>query len=391
MAHCDEYIELISAAIDGALSPAETEKLNAHLTQCPECEALYKELTALHTALGDLPPVEVPADLTERIMAAVAAEQVLPFAPAEKKHSSRHWQKWLASAAVLAVVLMGTWTWKPWANHVKDQPLPPAQETQKAPAPSEAVMPESGSEVSVAATLNDIPEGAGAASEKPSSLPVASGSGDTRAKTTENRPTTASISEDTKSPGEASEEIPAPANAIAPQMASMDQMAADPLPNEALEPEQNGNDQETSAQMPVLFSVSPTVSNELPTSPLPEETHPPMLRSFQSPLPSETPVEEAVQPLTPEEALELVIDHIFAYSAPEDLSWEISEEETEETFSCCVSWSEGDDRRSMTLRYNGENEQEPNAYCFACAQEGSSPVLYMVQKADGSISAMCLD
>ena len=57
MAHCDEYVDLISAAIDGALSPVEQEKLDSHLASCPECRALYEELTALHAALSGLPPM----------------------------------------------------------------------------------------------------------------------------------------------------------------------------------------------------------------------------------------------------------------------------------------------------------------------------------------------
>lgn len=118
MAHCDEYLELISASLDGALSLAQQEKLNAHLASCAECQKLYDDLSALHAALMDLPPVEVPAGLKDRIMDAVAAEaentKVLPFAP---KKASRHWQRWLASAAVLAVVVMGTWSWKPWEVH----------------------------------------------------------------------------------------------------------------------------------------------------------------------------------------------------------------------------------------------------------------------------------
>lgn len=139
MAHCDEYLELISAAIDGALSPAEREKLDAHLADCPECRALYEELAAVHAALLDLPPVEVPADLTERIMAAVAAEQVLPF---EKKKAPIRWQKWLASAAVLAVVLAGTWSWRSWEhNTAKDL-------KSGSPAPA-AAMQESTTDVGV--------------------------------------------------------------------------------------------------------------------------------------------------------------------------------------------------------------------------------------------------
>ena len=85
MAYCDEFIELISASLDGALSPVQQEKLDAHLAQCPECRALLEELTSLHTAFSDLPPVAFPENLHERIMKAVAAEQVLPFAPPEKK------------------------------------------------------------------------------------------------------------------------------------------------------------------------------------------------------------------------------------------------------------------------------------------------------------------
>lgn len=117
MAHCDEYLELISASLDGALSPEEQEALTAHLASCPECQRLFDDLLSLRAALRDLPPVEVPAGLKDRVMDAVAAEaektKVVPFAP---KRAPRHWQRWLASAAALALVVMGTWSWKPWES-----------------------------------------------------------------------------------------------------------------------------------------------------------------------------------------------------------------------------------------------------------------------------------
>lgn len=128
MAYCEEYVEFISAAIDGALSPAEQEKLSAHLASCPECQKLYDDLSALHAATAELPPVEVPAGLKGRIMDAVAAEaeeaKALPFAP---KKSPIRWQRWLASAAVLALVVLGTWSWKPWESH-SSADLPQAAE-----------------------------------------------------------------------------------------------------------------------------------------------------------------------------------------------------------------------------------------------------------------------
>lgn len=111
MAHCDESIELISAALDGALSPEEQVRLEAHLAQCPACKALYEDLNLIHQNLLDLPPVEVPQGLTERIMDAVAAEaaqsKVVPL-PQPRK-SAFPWQRWAATAAAVAVVILGGW------------------------------------------------------------------------------------------------------------------------------------------------------------------------------------------------------------------------------------------------------------------------------------------
>lgn len=131
MAHCEEYTELISAALDGALSPDEQEKLDTHLASCPDCAALFKDLSALHTALEDLPAVEPPPELKARILEQVAREQILPFSPPKKEGLSRHSQRWMATAAVLVLVVFGTWSWKPWErNHVAQQPAPAAESTR---------------------------------------------------------------------------------------------------------------------------------------------------------------------------------------------------------------------------------------------------------------------
>ncbi|MDE6107514.1 MAG: zf-HC2 domain-containing protein [Oscillospiraceae bacterium] len=118
MAHHDEYVELISAAIDGALSPDEQTRLEEHLAACPDCKALYDDLKAVHQALLDLPPAEVPAGLTERIMEAVAADNVTPL-PRPKK-SAFQWKKTVAAAAVLALVLAGVGTMNGSLNAVKN-------------------------------------------------------------------------------------------------------------------------------------------------------------------------------------------------------------------------------------------------------------------------------
>jgi len=103
---CDEYLELISAAVDGALSPAEEERLTAHLVDCPECRELLSDLQVLHARLSQLPAVEVPEGLTERILAAVEKDNVTPL-PVKKP--GFRWKRWASTAAVLALVLVGGW------------------------------------------------------------------------------------------------------------------------------------------------------------------------------------------------------------------------------------------------------------------------------------------
>ena len=101
MPRCEDYIEHISAAIDGELSPQETARLEEHLAHCPACQALMGDLAALHTQLGALPPVEVPKNLKEDILAAVHDSKVTPL-PTKKNF---YYKKWMASAAALAGIL----------------------------------------------------------------------------------------------------------------------------------------------------------------------------------------------------------------------------------------------------------------------------------------------
>lgn len=118
MAHCDEYVELLSAAIDGALSPEEQARLEEHLNACPACKALYDDLNRVHQALLELPPVEVPAGLTDRILEAVAADNIASL-PKPKKSAFR-WTRTVAAAAVFALILLGAGTLRGQLNATKD-------------------------------------------------------------------------------------------------------------------------------------------------------------------------------------------------------------------------------------------------------------------------------
>lgn len=265
MAHCDEYIDLISAAIDGALSPVEQEKLDSHLASCPECRALYEELTALHAALSGLPPVEVPADLTEHIMDAVAAEQVLPFAPTQAQKSPvRRW-RWLTSAAVLALVLAGTWGLRPWENTARDAKPEgaPSSILQNIPASDES-LPEASQAVpeNAAGTMTLSGDAADQSSADPASKAYESGG----------LLTAPGDGEKWKSPsnGNISEAVVEP-DAAAPPTARM-------MPSAAA--------RDDGGQTPVLFSAMPAVAPQETPPPeedkTPAETEPPTVRSFMT-------------------------------------------------------------------------------------------------------------
>ncbi len=53
--------ELLSAHLDGELSPAERDRVAEHLEECDRCRDELEELAAARAAVRSLPLVEVPA------------------------------------------------------------------------------------------------------------------------------------------------------------------------------------------------------------------------------------------------------------------------------------------------------------------------------------------
>ena len=105
MTDCDRALELISAGLDGVLTPEEKDWLEKHLEHCPACRALDADLASLHQLLPTLAP-EPPAELKERIMDAVRAAKTVPF-PAREQKKPRRWKAWVSVAAVAALVFLG--------------------------------------------------------------------------------------------------------------------------------------------------------------------------------------------------------------------------------------------------------------------------------------------
>ncbi len=99
MKPCKDYLELISARVDGALTPDEARRLGEHLASCEACRRELAGQEILWERMASLPEAQVPEGLAERT-----------FARATKR---RHMPRWAwgvsatAAAAVLIAVLVG--------------------------------------------------------------------------------------------------------------------------------------------------------------------------------------------------------------------------------------------------------------------------------------------
>lgn len=117
--NCEAYWELISAAVDGALTEDERVRLEAHLARCPECKRMYDQMMTMTDGLSGL---ETPAGgFVDSVMAAVAqTEQEIPFTAleanrdihAQGKAQLRAWWKPIRGALALVaccLVVVGVW------------------------------------------------------------------------------------------------------------------------------------------------------------------------------------------------------------------------------------------------------------------------------------------
>lgn len=95
---CKPYLDLISARLDGALTPEQAEQLNAHIQGCPACRAIAKDLECMHSALSGC-QVPAPAQLSEQVMTQIRAE----------KRSRRRFVRQLTGLAACLVLCVTAW------------------------------------------------------------------------------------------------------------------------------------------------------------------------------------------------------------------------------------------------------------------------------------------
>jgi anti-sigma-K factor RskA len=132
---CSDVAEMAASYVLGALSPAESDAVRGHLTECPEVHAEIAELHSVIPALFQaVDPVAAPPGLRDRIRAAAAADIEVrdaapsrPSAPAtatvapprDGREAGRGWDLgtllrrpiWapVAAAALVLAIALGAW------------------------------------------------------------------------------------------------------------------------------------------------------------------------------------------------------------------------------------------------------------------------------------------
>lgn len=97
---CKKYSELISAYVDGMLSPQEQEKLMAHLKVCETCSEEMSALKQMKALLEQIEEPELPNEFHEELMKRIKQEEKSTTVHAFK------W-KWQYSGALVATLMVG--------------------------------------------------------------------------------------------------------------------------------------------------------------------------------------------------------------------------------------------------------------------------------------------
>ena len=94
-----ENTALLDAFVDGELTAAEMAEVQAHLAECPDCQAYVDDVLAIRADFPTADSTELPADFTDHIMQAVAKTP-------QSRPKTQPWGKLAAAAACLAVIVL---------------------------------------------------------------------------------------------------------------------------------------------------------------------------------------------------------------------------------------------------------------------------------------------
>jgi anti-sigma factor RsiW len=68
--NCDEFVELVTAYLEGALHPATERRFVAHIAECDGCERYLDQFRVTVRQLGALPAESLTPDARDRLLGA---------------------------------------------------------------------------------------------------------------------------------------------------------------------------------------------------------------------------------------------------------------------------------------------------------------------------------
>lgn len=99
---CSEYQVLISAYVDGVLSPQEEKVLFEHLAQCSECQTIYDAIMVIRDGCGQMEQVPLPENFHQNLMTKIQPKQNKVSHRLIKRHL-----KWQYSSGLVATLFLG--------------------------------------------------------------------------------------------------------------------------------------------------------------------------------------------------------------------------------------------------------------------------------------------
>lgn len=68
--NCDEFVELVTAYLDGALDPDTERRFVEHLAECDGCDRYLEQIRRTVEALGHLPAAGLAPEARDRLLTA---------------------------------------------------------------------------------------------------------------------------------------------------------------------------------------------------------------------------------------------------------------------------------------------------------------------------------
>ncbi|HKA69390.1 MAG TPA: zf-HC2 domain-containing protein [Actinomycetes bacterium] len=68
--NCNEFVELVTAYLDGALDPETKQRVETHLAGCDGCDQYLEQIRQTIRTVGELPPSSLSPDARRTLLGA---------------------------------------------------------------------------------------------------------------------------------------------------------------------------------------------------------------------------------------------------------------------------------------------------------------------------------